>query len=180
MRLPMMNDWFLRPKTNWFFSQFLLFSHSLCSGLEDDRNLDIKSQSPRKVQKAVYWRSYNTGIQTVISKCLTFDLWVISYHKRNLRCSESNRLLACLTHLSFSSRVNDVEWIFINLSLAGPCPGCILDDINVFLGFSLSVKLKLSSALCSMEVMDFKLRLSKVSVDFWESLFGLLSMSLLQ
>lgn len=69
--------------------------------------------------------------------------------------------------------VNDVKWTISNLSLAGSCPGCI-HDISVFVGPSLSEKPELSCALCSMEVMDFKLRWSKVSVGLWESPFGLL------
>lgn len=69
--------------------------------------------------------------------------------------------------------VNDVKWTITNLSLAGSCLGCI-HDISVFVGPSLSEKPELSCALCSMEVMDFKLRWSKVSVGLWESPFGLL------
>ena len=58
------------------------------------------------------------------------------------------------------------------LSLAGSCPGRIYDDISVFVGSILSEKPELSCALCSMEVMDFKLKWSKVSAGFWESPFG--------
>lgn len=88
------------------------------------------------------------------------------------------RITGILTIYLTRVLVNDVKWTISGLSLESSCPGCI-HDISVVVGSSLSEKPMLSCALCSMKVMDFRLRWSKslwgfVGVPFW-SLVSLVS-----